>query len=218
MNYEKIYESIITRAKHRVLECYTEKHHILPRCMDGGDEIENIAILTPEEHYVAHQLLVKIHPKHYGVIKAVHMMTVSANNQIRNNKSFGWIRRKWIIALRGQRAARIIKQCKYCQANITGTYAELKNVSYCTIDCRSAFKTLQGTKIIICSNCQKSVQVKKSRHNVKFCSKECADVSRRFIFKCPVCNVEKTLRTSERYYKTCSTECGFKLKKQQALS
>jgi hypothetical protein len=219
MNYEKIYESIITRAKTRSFpNCYTEKHHIIPRCMGGGDEESNLAILTPEEHYVAHQLLVKIHPDHYGLIKAANMMTVCADNQIRNNKVFGWIRRKWIIALGGHRVCRTYKQCKFCQRDIIGTVNELKSIIYCSVECRGAFKTQQGFKTITCIRCLKDVQVKSSRHKAKFCSKECADMSRRFVFNCPVCYEDKLLRKSEIYYKTCSRRCSIIFKKQQVSS
>jgi len=31
MNYEQIYNNIISSAKQRVLEGYTEKHHIVPQ-------------------------------------------------------------------------------------------------------------------------------------------------------------------------------------------
>jgi hypothetical protein len=62
MNYEKIYNQIINRAKTRILECYTEKHHIIPRCMGGSDEKENLVNLTAREHFICHRLLVQIHP------------------------------------------------------------------------------------------------------------------------------------------------------------
>jgi hypothetical protein len=54
MNYFKIYKSLIERAINRNLEEYTESHHIIPRCMNGTDDIENLVNLTPEEHYIAH--------------------------------------------------------------------------------------------------------------------------------------------------------------------
>ena len=62
MNYEKIYNQIVNRAKNRILECYTEKHHIIPRCMGGSDEKENLVNLTAREHFICHRLLVQIHP------------------------------------------------------------------------------------------------------------------------------------------------------------
>lgn len=74
---------------------YYERHRIIPGCMGGKYVVGNIAWLTPEEHYVAHQLLVKIYPHHKGLIFAVIIMTASSEGQLRNNKEFGWIRRKF---------------------------------------------------------------------------------------------------------------------------
>ena len=62
MNYEKIYNQLVERAKNSVLDCYTESHHIIPRCMGGGDEKENLVTLTAREHFICHRLLVQIHP------------------------------------------------------------------------------------------------------------------------------------------------------------
>ncbi|XAO17074.1 homing endonuclease [Escherichia phage FL23] len=60
MNYEKIYNSLIDRARNRALTGYKERHHIIPKCLGGSNDASNLVDLTPEEHYVAHQLLVKI--------------------------------------------------------------------------------------------------------------------------------------------------------------
>lgn len=45
-------------------QIYTEKHHIVPRCMNGTNSDENLVVLTAKEHFVAHHLLCKIYPKH----------------------------------------------------------------------------------------------------------------------------------------------------------
>ena len=58
MNYQAHYNKLINRARNRL--GYTEKHHIIPRCMDGTNHATNIVALTPEENYVTHQLMVKI--------------------------------------------------------------------------------------------------------------------------------------------------------------
>ena len=93
MNYKKHYDTLILRSINRNITEYTEKHHILPRCLGGTDDEANIVRLTPEEHFIAHQLLVKIYntPE---LIYAATMMTVASNNQTRNNKLYGWLRRK----------------------------------------------------------------------------------------------------------------------------
>lgn len=94
MDYLKHYELIISRAKNRTLEGYTEKHHIVPKCMGGTDDKENIAILTAREHYVAHQLLAMAYPEIPGLTLAVHLMSSPTKHQIRNNKSYQWVRVK----------------------------------------------------------------------------------------------------------------------------
>lgn len=94
MDYKKHYDMLIERALVRDLEGYAEKHHIIPRCMGGSDDIANIAKLTPEEHFLAHQLLVKIHPTNHKLILAVRWMTWGTDKVRRNNKMYGWIKRK----------------------------------------------------------------------------------------------------------------------------
>jgi hypothetical protein len=100
MNYEKIYNNLIDRAKNRVIEGYSETHHIVPSCVDGDDIEENLVILTPAEHYLAHLLLVKMslykqHPNYVGLIFAAHKMTSNNPNQGRSkNKLYEWLRIK----------------------------------------------------------------------------------------------------------------------------
>lgn len=61
MDYKKIYDLLICRAKDRKLECYTEQHHIIPKCMGGNNDRENLVRLTAREHFIAHRLLYKIY-------------------------------------------------------------------------------------------------------------------------------------------------------------
>ena len=58
--YKKWHDSIIDRAKNRVLFCYVEKHHIIPRSCDGSDDKSNLVKLTVREHFIVHLLLTKI--------------------------------------------------------------------------------------------------------------------------------------------------------------
>jgi hypothetical protein len=75
MNYKKIYESIIDRAKIRVLNCYKEKHHIIPKCLGGGNHKTNIVELTAKEHFICHLLLCEIYPKENSLKSARWAMT-----------------------------------------------------------------------------------------------------------------------------------------------
>jgi hypothetical protein len=96
MNYKKTYDALIQRAIGRFLTGYLESHHIIPKCMGGTNDSNNLVHLTPEEHYVAHLLLVKMYPKNKKLIFAANMM---AN---RNNKAYGWIKRKFSIEISRQ--------------------------------------------------------------------------------------------------------------------
>ncbi|AUG88274.1 homing endonuclease [Salmonella phage Mutine] len=96
MNYQFIYDSLILKAKLRVLDGYSETHHVIPKCMGGSDERHNLVELTPEEHFVAHQLLVKIFPHNHKLAFAANAMCLNNGKVGRttNNKLFGWLRRK----------------------------------------------------------------------------------------------------------------------------
>lgn len=96
MNYEKHYRLLVLKALNRNLDSYTETHHIIPKCLGGSNEKDNLVNLTPEEHYLAHLLLVKIYPNNQKLIFAVHRM---CSGKYRNNKLYGWIRRKVSIEI-----------------------------------------------------------------------------------------------------------------------
>jgi|SRR5690554_419453 len=87
MNYERIYNNLITRGKERgwtkkSAPCYVERHHILPRSMGGGDNKENIVYLTAKEHFVAHHLLWRIHRNRQTYYALVCMLHDKRNNRV----------------------------------------------------------------------------------------------------------------------------------------
>ena len=90
MNYQKHYDALINRARSRTLTGYKERHHCIPRCMGGSDDKSNIVELTAREHFVCHQLLVKMYPDNQKIIYALWMMGNS--HTIRNNKMYEWIK------------------------------------------------------------------------------------------------------------------------------
>ena len=90
MNYQKIYDEIINNAKSRglnkkPLNYYTEKHHIIPRCMNGTNDKNNLILLTAKEHFVCHHLLWKIH-KLNKLIWAFHNMC-KCKNKYQNERT-----------------------------------------------------------------------------------------------------------------------------------
>lgn len=92
MNYQEHYDKLVFRARERKLDCYSESHHIIPRCMGGTDDKNNLVQLTAREHFIAHLLLWKIHPKSHGLIKAISMMC-AGNKEYRSlNRMYSWLK------------------------------------------------------------------------------------------------------------------------------
>jgi hypothetical protein len=95
MNYGKIYDSLISRALERTSSAdeYYEKHHIIPKCIGGDNSKSNLVLLTASEHFLAHQLLVKMHPENHKLVFAAHMMINGSQKHKRvNNKEFSWLK------------------------------------------------------------------------------------------------------------------------------
>lgn len=85
MNYQKVYDSIITRAKSRTLTIYSETHHIIPRCLGGLDSKENLVVLTAREHFICHWLLARIYPKNRKLAYAFFAM---CNQKSKNQQRY----------------------------------------------------------------------------------------------------------------------------------
>lgn len=58
-HYLNRYLKFIDALKNQSIDGYSEKHHIMPRSMGGGDEPSNIIVLTLRQHYIAHWMLWK---------------------------------------------------------------------------------------------------------------------------------------------------------------
>lgn len=67
MTYSKIYQEIVERCKSRKYnkDIYYERHHIIPKCVGGKDDGDNIVNVTAREHFILHHLLAKEYVKQY---------------------------------------------------------------------------------------------------------------------------------------------------------
>lgn len=96
MDYEKHYNLLISKARLRTsISGYVEKHHVVPKCLGGSDDVSNLVALYPEEHYVAHLLLVKMHPNIYAISYSALLMTRGTSQTVRSNKMYGWLKRRF---------------------------------------------------------------------------------------------------------------------------
>ncbi len=64
MNHQNLYDKLILSCgtKKKPKNRYTERHHIVPKCMGGTNEASNLVYLPSRVHFICHRLLCKIHP------------------------------------------------------------------------------------------------------------------------------------------------------------
>lgn len=131
MDYIKIYNNIVARGlKRGKLAEYSEKHHIMPRCMGGNDDSSNLVWLTAREHFVAHLLLVKVYPANNKLVHAARMMTRCSNkNATRNNREYEWLKIRYVLLAKQRVGERNGSYgSKWCYNPTTGESTKTKHV------------------------------------------------------------------------------------------
>lgn len=74
--YQEFIQNILdTRGRFACGDEYHETHHIIPRCMDGTDDKDNLIDLFAREHFEAHRLLALENPKNVKLVYAWWMMS-----------------------------------------------------------------------------------------------------------------------------------------------
>ena len=81
MTYLDFINNIIeTRGRFSCGDKYHEKHHIIPKCMNGTDNEENLIDLYAREHYGAHRLLALENPDNEKILFAWGIMSAKSSN------------------------------------------------------------------------------------------------------------------------------------------
>ena len=98
MDYLKTYNSLIEKAREKNPQSigryyqrvqdfpYYERHHIIPKCVGGKDEMGNLVYLTFRQHFIAHKLLVLIYPESKGLKCALSYVIYGNRRQYKNLK------------------------------------------------------------------------------------------------------------------------------------
>jgi len=96
--YYSWYIDLIKKAKKRekILDCYQEFHHIVPKCLGGKDEDSNLVCLTLREHYIAHLLLTKIYAGEAKRKMYYGLWRMLLDVKTRNSRVFEIYRKKYI--------------------------------------------------------------------------------------------------------------------------
>lgn len=84
ITYNKFIQNIIdTRGRFNCGDEYHERHHIIPRCLGGTNDENNLIDLFAREHFIAHKLLAIENPNVDGLVYAWWCMS----NMIENRTS-----------------------------------------------------------------------------------------------------------------------------------
>lgn len=105
MNYIKLHDKLIEQAKieERVKHqgIYYEKHHIIPQCLNGTNNEENLVLLTAREHFIVHWLLTKIYKDDFRLMYAFNQCGQRNKGIYRpTSRLYKYAREKYIHALK----------------------------------------------------------------------------------------------------------------------
>lgn len=102
--YSDRYRKIISHYQKAEVTGFTERHHIMPKCMGGNDEGKNLVYLPPKAHFIVHYLLTKMYPDNKKLKHAFAMMGVSNQHQDRKQtgKLYEFSKKARSEALTGQ--------------------------------------------------------------------------------------------------------------------
>lgn len=82
LTYDEFINNILeTRGRFACGDEYHERHHIVPKCVGGTDDEENLIDLFGREHFVAHKLLAKENPDNKSLTYAWYMMSTMGNSR-----------------------------------------------------------------------------------------------------------------------------------------
>jgi hypothetical protein len=96
MNYQQIYDNLISHRLKNPATGYVERHHIIMKSMGGSNDPSNLVVLTGREHWIAHLLLYKIY-KNSQTVHACHMMAMRCEERdisyIKNSRLYEEVRK-----------------------------------------------------------------------------------------------------------------------------
>lgn len=80
--YTKWYFQIIESAKLNPPTNYSEKHHIIPQCMNGSNDPDNLVALSARQHFICHMLLTRMvsDEPYLSKLKYAAILLKSTNN------------------------------------------------------------------------------------------------------------------------------------------
>ena len=102
------YWQLCDRARTRLPPVeYTERHHVIPRCLGGAHSAWNIVVLTAREHYVAHLLLTRcrVGSSKEKMSYAAHLLMTTRTGCVVNSRLYAANKTLMSAAMMGHKRA-----------------------------------------------------------------------------------------------------------------
>jgi hypothetical protein len=166
--------------------------------------------------------LVKIYPDNRNILFAANMMCTANGGQKRNNKLYGWLRKKLF--------KRVHSTCDYCGKlfNVTESRHNKEKTKFCSFSCyRKSVESTTEYYTSDCVICGKTFTIPSSHNKVKTqkcCSKPCGiklkQKNARIDIQCKMCgktkNIEKNRYKGPNEDHFCDRQCFNQYKKETA--
>ena len=102
-NYQKKYQKFIKSRPIRTKIKYDgcETHHIIPKSIGGSNDKDNLVVLTPKEHYIAHRLLAKCYTGEkrmkmsFALYSLGHFKNQHCKKRVFNSRQYRLIREQY---------------------------------------------------------------------------------------------------------------------------
>ena len=105
-----------------------EKHHIIPKCIGGTNDENNLVGVPIRVHIILHQLLSCIYPEKEGIIYASNMMMSTRDGKLPNTKIAAWTREQLSI-LRKEHAEERLAAARKVLTGRKRSQKEKENIS-----------------------------------------------------------------------------------------
>lgn len=105
ITYKEFINNILkTRGRFACGKEYYERHHIIPRCIGGTNDKENLIDLFGREHFEAHRMLALENPENEKLVYAWWCMSVQTNQHTRERyeitpEEYEEVRKHYVITL-----------------------------------------------------------------------------------------------------------------------
>jgi hypothetical protein len=181
--YTKWYYNIISRAKEQPKNGYVERHHIVPKSLNGLDTLDNLASLSAREHFICHYLLTKM-------VDGIH-----------KKKMFNALRKMGQSKHTQQRHRMTSRQFEYLRKGLseynTGSYNPMFSKTH-TVEVKSLLSNLHKGKEISVYQISRIKEANTGSNNFFFGKKHTRETTdamklaweNRPILTCPHCNMQ----------------------------